>query len=341
MKIGLVTIYKCYNYGSFFQAYGLQKYLQDMGHEVSFLPTDTKYNIKYRLRKQFNRDIKRDLFSLKSCKAYLRDWRLYNIAKKSQNDFDMIIIGSDEIWNIQNKSFTPDSRYYGLNLPTDKVISYASCVGRSNISSFENYPKLLEGIKGINTVSVRDDETELFYKELTGVTSVQRVIDPSFLIDWHSLQKSCKEHDFILLYTYDGSWGFSEEYIKATKEFAAEKDLPLVSVGFKNDWCDKSIAASPREFLGYLNNATYVVTDTFHGTALSIQYEKQFVSMGKGKQKVESLLHELELSNRIYEGNKKISDIINNDIDYKKINRIIEAKKKQSKLYLYNNIFGD
>lgn len=337
MKIGLVTIYKCYNYGSFYQAYGLYKCLEDMGHEVSFIPTDTKYNIKYRLRRQFNRDIKRDLFSLKLSKAYLKDWNLYNIAKKNK-DFDLIIIGSDELWNIQNKSFTPSYEYYGLNLPTNNVFTYASCAGRSNISNFKNYPNLLEGIKGIKTVSVRDDETEQFYKELTGKSSVPRVIDPSFLVDWHKIEKSCKEQNFILLYTYDGNWGFSEEYIKATKDFANKKGLPIISVGFKNDWCDKSVACSPREFLGYLNNATYVVTDTFHGTAMSIQYKKQFISMGKGKSKVESLLAELNLKERIFDANNSLDAIAAKDIDYKEIEPLISEKKQNSLKFLLENI---
>lgn len=338
MKIGLTTIYKCYNYGSFYQAYGLQKCLEDMGHEVSFIPTDTTYNIKYRLRRQFNSNIKRDFFSLKLSNAYLKDWRLYNIAKKNTKDFDLVIIGSDEIWNIQNKTFTPSDEYYGLNLPTDNVFTYASCVGKSKISNFENYPKLLEGIKGIKTVSVRDDETEQFYKELTGLSAVQRVIDPSFLIDWHKLEKSCNEHDFILVYTYDGDWGFNQKYIKATKDFANKKGLPIISVGFKNDWCDKTVACGPREFLGYLNNATYVVTDTFHGTAMSIQYKKQFISMGKGKAKVESLLSDFNLKQRIFDENNSFDIITKNNIDYNKIEGLISQKTQVSLKYISDNI---
>ncbi len=338
MKIGIVTIYKCYNYGSFYQAYGLQKCLQDMGHEVYFIPTDTTYNIKYRLRRQFNSDIKRDLFSLKLCKAYFKDWRLFNIDKKNTKDFDLVIIGSDELWNIQNTSFTPSDEYYGLNLPTDNVFTYASCVGRSKVANFKNYPRLLEGIEGIKTVSVRDDETERFYKELTGVSSVPRVIDPSALIDWHKLEKSCKEQNFILVYTYDGDWGFSKEYIKATKDFAKEKGLTIISVGFKNDWCDESVACSPREFLGYLNNATYVVTDTFHGTAMSIWYKKQFISMGKGKAKVESLLSEFGLTERIFDEKHSFDRIVANDIDYKKIETLISQKKQNSFRFLLKNI---
>ncbi len=337
MKIGIVTIYRCYNYGSFYQAYGLFEYIKSLGHDVSFLPVDCKYNISYRLHKQFNRDIKRDLFNLKLSASYLKDWKLYSIAGKNENDFDLIIIGSDEIWNINNKTFLPDPRYYGVDLPVEKVFTYASCVGRSCVSDFKDYPSLINGIKNIKTVSARDDATEKFVKELKG-TVPPRVIDPSFLADWRKIEKKTVEKNYILVYTYDGYWGFSDEYIKATKEFAKSKNLPLVSVGFRNDWCDKWVAASPREFLGYLRNASYVVTDTFHGTAMSIQYEKQFVSMGKGKSKVESLLNDFGLSDRIFTADNGFSQITGNSIDYSTVNMLINEKISYSKKFIDSNL---
>lgn len=329
MKIGIVTIYKCYNYGSFFQAYGLQKYLEDLGHKVKFLPIDSWYNMKYRLRKQFNRDWARDWFSFRLMRCYCEDWKLYNIAGKNEKDFDLIIIGSDEIWNINNKTFLPAKEYYGLNLPCSKIISYASCVGRSCFDDFRCHEDLIEGIRNLDTVSARDDATEEFLKTILPNREIPRVLDPSFLIDWNDIAKPCSKKDFILVYTYDGSWGFSEEQIRKTKEFAASKHLPLVSVGFKNDWCDESIACSPREFLGYLRNANYVITDTFHGTVMSIQFNKQFICMGRGKSKVESVLKELSLTESLFSvGN------LHCDINYAESKTIIGSRKLNSKQYI-------
>lgn len=334
MKIGLATIYKCYNFGSFYQAYGLQKHLEDLGHNVYFLPLDDLYNKKYRLRKQFNRDIKRDLFSLKSCLAYNKDWHLLKIAKKSDRDFDLVIIGSDEIWSINNKTFTPAPEYYGVNLPCEKAFCYATCVGRSGFSDFKERPDLLEGIRALSFVSARDEATGSFLKTVLNRDDIPRVLDPSFLIDWSKIEKPFNRKNYILVYTYDGSWGFSNEQIKATKDFAKSQNLPLVSVGFKNDWCDKSVAASPREFLGYLRNASFVVTDTFHGTAMSIQYKKQFISMGKGKQKVESLLDEFGLANRVCSDENPFEKIVSNPVDYTAVDKIIGEKLDFSKAFL-------
>lgn len=338
MKIGIVTIYRCYNYGSFYQAYGLQKYLQDLGHTVDFIPIDTLYNKKYRLRKQFNRDLSRDLFSVQLIGKYIKDWKLLNIANKKCDDYDVIIIGSDEIWNIKNKTFSVSPEYYGANLNCENIFSYASCVGRSRLEDFKNHSELTDSIKNLKNVSARDDVTEEFLTSIFEDKKIQRVIDPSFLIDWSKIEKNIGLNNYILVYTYDGSWGFSEEYIQAAKEFAKSVSLPLISVGFKNDWCDKSVACSPREFLGYLRNASYVITDTFHGTAMSLQYEKQFISMGKGKHKVESLLKDFNLLNRIYNSDFTIESITQNRIDYNDVNKTIAEQKELSKQYLIDNI---
>lgn len=341
MKIGIVTIYKCYNYGSFYQAYGLQKYLKDLGHEVKFLPIDSLYNKKYRIRKQFNKDISRDLFSLKLLHGYLHDWKLYHIADKNEDDFDLIIIGSDEIWNINNRTFIPAPEYYGLNMTCSNIISYASCIGRSTVGDFDKYKDFIRGIKGLHAVSARDDATEHFLRNIMPEKQIQRVLDPSFLINWKSLEKPCSRKNFILVYTYDGSWGFPEEYIVKTRKFADQVNVPLVSVGFKNDWCDESIACSPREFLGYLHNASYVVTDTFHGTVMSIQFQKQFVCMGAGKSKVESVLRELNLQDRLFDADRQIADYFSNAIDYFTVKQCIDEKCEASKGYLQSKMNDD
>ena len=334
MKIGIVTIYKCYNYGSFYQAYGLFKYLLNLGHDVEFIKLDTGYNIKYRLRRQFTRDIKRDLFSIKLISGYTKDWNKYKISSGSQNDYDLIIIGSDEIWNINNKSFSCLPEYYGLSLDCNRIISYASCVGRAVIKDFSERLDLLEGIKKLNAVSARDGVTQSFLKKVRNENSITRVIDPSFLIDWSVIEKPCKKKGYILVYTYDGYWGFTDEFIKASKEFSKSVNLPLVCVGFRNTWCDEYVACSPCEFLGYLRNANYVITDTFHGSAMSIQYNKQFVCMGAGKAKTDSLLEEFQLLNRRYIGSGTLSDIFSSPIDYDSVNKIIKEKLDISQEYL-------
>lgn len=334
MNIGIVTIYKCYNYGSFFQAYGLQKYLQDQGHTVHFLPLDSKYNLKYRLRRQFTRDLARDLFSLKLIHGYCRDWRLYAIAPNKRQHYDLIIIGSDELWNIRNKSFTAVPEYYGLNLPCDNIVSYASCVGPSTVADFSSHKDYLEGLKGLRRLSARDEATKQFLSEAVPGREIARVLDPSFLIDWNGLEISVPLKDYILVYTYDGNWGFTEDLIQETKRFAKAMDLPLVSVGFKNDWCDRSIACGPREFLGYLRNAAYVVTGTFHGTVMSIQYQKQFISTCDANRKAGLLLAEFGLTEQIYRPDHPMTEIARNTLDYARIDELIQSKAYASKCYL-------
>ena len=334
MKIGIVTIYKCYNYGSFYQAYGLFRYLQEQGHDAELIRLDTLYNLKYRLRRQFTRDIPRDFFSLRLLMGYTNDWRLYKIADKQKGDYDLVIIGSDEIWNINNKSFSCLPEYYGVSLPDTKTISYASCVGRAVVEDFAERQDLLDGIKRLDAVSARDAVTQQFLETVREDSIVPRVIDPSFLVDWHTIEKPCQRKGYILVYTYDGYWGFTDAFIEASKSFAASVNLPLICVGFRNTWCDEYIACGPRAFLGYLHNADYVITDTFHGSAMSIQYQKQFVCMGEGKAKTDSLLEEFGLLSRRYNGTRSLQDIMAETIDYEAVNAVIDERLATSKAYL-------
>lgn len=334
MRIGIATIYKAYNYGSFYQAFGLQHYLQGLGHEVRLLNIDSIYNRRYRLRRQLRGGTHNAAFSAKMIGSYRNDWQLYSVERRRKPKYDLVVIGSDELWNIRNGSFCPAPEYYGLSLPSERVVTYASCVGPCGIGDFDERRDLLDGIRGIGMLSARDLATERFLHELMPEKKVTRVLDPSFLVDWEPIEKGVKKEDYILVYTYDGDWGFSGELIEDSKRFSKDSGLPLVSVGFRNDWCDESIACGPRRFLGYLRNARYVLTDTFHGTAMSIQYRKQFMCMGGAGRKSGHLVEEFGLESRLHCAGVAIHDEMQTAIDYSSIDGAIGQKREASMEYL-------
>lgn len=290
MNIGIATIYKCYNFGSFFQAFALQEYLNQQGHTAFFIDTDCPYNRQRRRQRLFSRSftIKKNLFSLKSFLAYRKDWLRLNPISPDQKA-DCVIAGSDEIWNIRNKTFAADTRYYGDTFPIP-CISYAPSVARASIQDFNHTPELLDFIRSMKQLSARDQATENFLRQLDPTREITQVLDPSFLIDWQKYERPVKSPGkFIMVYTYDNDWGFPDNLIKQTKAFAQKTGLPLYSFGFLHSWCDRSIACSPLEFLGYLRHAEYVITDTFHGTVMSLQYQKRLACMARQKEKISSM----------------------------------------------------
>ena len=169
-------------------------------------------------------------------------------------------------------------------------------------------------------------------KEITG-RDAKLVLDPTMLLK--SIDKYAiipDEKDYILIYDYN----VSNERKKKIKKLAKEMNLPVYSIGFYCKWADKNIDANIFEFIGYMKNATYVVTATFHGTIFSILTKKQFVSYACLGYKIEDLLKRLELTDRDATGIENLSDIIDKPINYDRVFNILEDERKISIEYLKN-----
>lgn len=330
MNIAISTIYKCCNFGSFFQAFALQETLSSLGHEVTFLNTDGKRNHESRRRRLFSRTypLRKNLFSLKSLLAYRRDWKRLNV-KPLHVEPDCVVIGSDEIWNIRNCSFERDPSYYGLGLNCPAIL-YAPSLGGASWKDFSSQQELLEGIASMSRWSARDKSTEEFLRKIDANRHIQSVLDPSFLIDWTHIESPVKKMGkFILVYTYDGNWGMSSDQRSQAMALSRKLGLPLVSFGFLHDWCDKSIACSPLEFLAYLRQAPFVITDTFHGTVMSLQYHKHFACLAPEKQKIQCMAEWLGLDMHTWNLNT-----LTEDKPYSQIDDVVNRMRSQSLNYL-------
>lgn len=112
--------------------------------------------------------------------------------------------------------------------------------------------------------------------------------------------------------------------------------MKIICVGCYQNFCDEYVFASPFEVLGYFKNAECIITSTFHGTVMSIKYNKPFVTVVKqyNSQKLTSLLNYFNLSNRLLLNADDIENILKTDIDYEPINSIIENEKDRTLNYL-------
>ena len=127
-----------------------------------------------------------------------------------------------------------------------------------------------------------------------------------------------------------------EGEIKAIKEYAKKRDLEILCVGMQQRWCRHNVAANAFELLGYVKNADCIVTDTFHGTVFSIKYNKKFISLIResNQQKLDGLLRQFGLYDRAVFDMGSLGSIMDNSIDYKKVNSIIHNEQKKSRKYL-------
>lgn len=336
MKIGIVTVYNSYNCGSFLQAYALKKTLEKEGHEAVFVKREVYKSNKFYSRailavKRFLKgDPKRARFILEEYFAFNKIQKAMPVTEDIKS-LDMLVYGSDTIWNMEDPYFKEDwKRYWGVGVE-NKKITYAASVGTTDENVFYDDPVFEKQIKEFSAVAVRDEHTyKIAEKLLAGEKSPVLVTDPTMLVDiseYEAVAKPCSEKNFILMYYFGNMPKDLEQNIKA---FAKEQGKKIIYFG-------KDIPFEPGMMIGYYNAADYVITNTFHGNVFSIIYNKNFVSYGKEKKKVEILLNDFGLSQRLLDVSENPKDVLLSDIDYSKTNEILKEKRAESLEYLKTN----
>lgn len=353
MKIGIMTMQRIKNYGSFLQAYGLKNILEKMGHEVCFVDYEFEQSLITTKRDSLTTKIKKNKNPIKYLrkkivqKKYDRAFDAIYIPElcgKVKNlrpkNIDLLIIGSDEVFNcLQDYPVGYSRELFGKGYENIPVISYAACFGQTDLKRLEEY-KIDEEIKNMlkkfRTVSVRDQNSYDIVKKLIGKKPFLH-LDPVLIADFEKQPVDIKINNYILLYAYPGRLTSIEN--KAIRDFAKRHHKKIVSLGMPQDISDIEIIVHPLEIFSYFKNADFVITDTFHGSIFSIKTGVNFCAIirnndGGNNNKLADLLHRLGLEDRI------VSDISSLDFMFKKVanydnaNKVIAREKIRTKKYL-------
>lgn len=326
MKIGIATIYDALNYGSFLQAYAMQKTLESMGNEVVILDCHL-WTSKRMIKKWVSRtDF---LFNFYKTLSYRIDLRQLNIQKSNQQRFDAVIIGSDEVWNLKG-NFEHAKEYFGDHLNTERIIAYAPSLGFCSKDDFLSAEEA-KNIKKFYALFPRDKITKEVCETLTE-RECPIVCDPTILLldTWknhmHSYKK--KKVPYVLYYSYKNDTPMKEHI----KRYAKENGYKVVIANFKYKWGDSIELPSPLQFLDLVNDAECVFTSTFHGSVFSTLFEKNVVIRPSG-QKVVNYLHTLGLDEKIYQDDCSYDEFIKKiraPIPYEKIKGFLSKQKYES-----------
>ncbi|MBQ7986576.1 MAG: polysaccharide pyruvyl transferase family protein [Clostridia bacterium] len=273
MKIGIITVYDAMNnLGSYLQGYALKGFLEEQGHQVYFLENVPKlYHIKKTILKI---NPKREFFlRIKKCVKFLKALKQFKTIKKQdieKENFDCLIYGSDEIWNMDNKYFK-DPFFFGTDNGHQNKIAYAMSIGEMKKETLDENIDVAKGIFDFKCIYVRDDHTKKVLEDTLG-TELKTVCDPTLLIPVEKLAKPIKppKEKYIFVYTY----GIDPPMIENIKRFAKEKGLKIVSACFWHIWCDKIVQCEPLQFSTLIKNAEYVFTTTFHGAIFTMLNHK-------------------------------------------------------------------
>lgn len=323
-RIGIVTYHNAWNNGAFLQAFALQSYLE--GHGLSVNVVDN--NINFKSSKYENP------LANKWWRAYekriLECQQLLHIA--SDKEYDTVVYGSDEIWNLANEGSNPI--FWGFGLKADKKIAYAPCSGGNLLRYLLKHP--FKGLmviwalnRNFNAISARDCVTKEFAERFLR-KHVEECLDPTFLFDFSQYKGVNKYGDYLLIYSY----GLSKESVNLIKEFAQKNKCKIIYTGSFSDWADDNPILNPLEWLNVMYHAKYVFTSTFHGSVFSIICERQFYVVDTNSNKVKDLLQRLNLIDRFI----KDSKVSLNTIDYLSVNQKLNLLRGKSKDFLINNI---
>ncbi len=357
MKVGILSMQQISNYGSFLQAYGLKTIIENLGHDVEFINIEPgeqlpEYKIgrlhKFKLmfkRMKVKNPLKQIQCTLRLHKRFNREFKPELGVKpgKNNNHYDIVVIGSDEVFNVaQTTWFGFSTQLFGEGLNADRVISYAGCFGATTIQKLRELgidKRVGELLDRMSALSVRDNNSLEVIKSLTGKLPYLN-IDPVIAYNFDKeLKLPSVSSDYLLVYTYPGRMNNPDE-VKAITEYARKNNLKIIAIANYFDWVDEVVTPHPFEMLGYFKRAGCIVTDTFHGAVMSLRFNKSFavIVRGMNSNKLTFLLDQFNLGSRIAEKAEDINGILEERIDYVSVNAAIDRERKNTMDYLKSNL---
>lgn len=247
--------------------------------------------------------------------------KLYKSMKDLYTDtpiYDVYMVGSDQVWN-PNASSSIEPYFLTFAPHSALTISYASSFGVSKIENNSIANRIKLGLSSIKTISVRESSGVNLVKELTGRTA-QLVCDPTLLLnksEWTMFMKpvSNMPQRYVLIYQLSES----DAIVKLATRIGKQEQIPVYRIckrAFKVKK-DKGVVnilnAGPSEFLSLITNASFIITNSFHGTAFSINFDVPFYTVVSAKKKnnnrMESLLDYVGLGKRIVKDDVDITNL--------------------------------
>lgn len=370
MKTSILTFHESNNSGALLQAYALQTVLSRLSQEsCDILNYHSKYKaLNYSVR--FNKNLLvffNKLLSLplqkniqKNAVQFRKEYlnitnKVYKSPKEMielNNKYDKFFCGSDQVWNPVNTG--ADDTYF-LSFVTDKqkIVSYAPSIALSQIPN-EYVDFLTENINRFHYLSVREKSGREIIKNLTG-RNAKWVLDPTLLLkknEWNIISKKPninKPYIFVYYISYIPELIDFVSKLKKKTGFdviVSVKTVRDIFVCSMKGFTAKII--STQEFVGCIANAEYIVTNSFHGTAFSVNYEKEFFTFGnkkglsKANSRITDFLDKFGLIERFISNNSTVATCVENSkIEYSDVSEYLATEREDSLSYITNALLNN
>lgn len=286
MRIGIVTFHAAINYGAALQVFALTQFLKQQGHQPGIINYCPTRDLQGKFRHRFSVF---GLFPSDYLNAY-KGWVFRKFQKthlpvqgemmteseplRELAAYDAYICGSDQIWNEKLTGGSLDPAYFLTFAPPNVPrIAYAGSTGSGG---FENETDAARWLKGLSAISVREAALKATVERLSGKPAAH-VVDPTLLPVDYAPFRGAAGREYILLYALQASRHIYENARKLQKLTG----LPIINLGTHvNPWKHpgRQVCGSPASYLKLFANASWVITNSFHGTVFSTIFERPFFS---------------------------------------------------------------
>lgn len=352
MKISVITLHAVRNYGSALQTYATQRIFKDLGFETQIIDYrrnalkldsinqilnnkefDFKMKIKLCLILPSTKKINRVFEKFLRERIHLTD-KVYSSDQDFEHmpiDSDIYCTGSDQVWNSGWHNGIPYPFFLSFVPESKRLISFSASFGKNELDEWEKEP-IKQLLGRYDYISVREESGKNLLNDLGFEESVH-VLDPTLTINpkaWYELADGKRLKDkYILVYQLNNNKRF-DMYVK---ELAKRKGLKLIRLCTRYDQIRKTgkgiVIPRIETFLSLFRDAEYVVTDSFHATAFSLNFHKKFLCIYPGlyNTRLESILNLVGLSDRHLTDYSDF-DVVDTEIDYEKVDRVLDENRR-------------
>ena len=365
-KVKVVTLHRVFNYGSVLQAYATQKAVESVGAECEIVDYITEQRTKRALKKKYEIHGLRGLvYYLLRCVSIGIKWRTFdrfikkNIAvtsrqyistddlRKSPPLADIYMTGSDQVWNSKYNEGIDHGFFLDFGDEETRRVAFAASIGQDKLEEREK-PEIARLLSKYAIVSVREKSAVDIVRDLTG-REPTLIIDPTLQLDaseWTKLESKplMKKRYVLLMLLYNEDNGATDYARKVADRLGCE----LVKISWdltKDRRIDRLFThRSPVVFLSLMHHAEYVVTNSFHGTAFCLNYNKRFsvIKRNEMQTRIDSILQLTGLTSRLVEpgaGTAELSEV-DAEIDYDRVNAVLSEERTKAKDFLREAVYG-
>lgn len=368
----IVSDFNHNNYGSALQAYATIKTVQKFGHDITLIKYKkqrslidwikifpglllsggvelVKKRLKAKLLKKLypnythNLQIRFDAtnsFKRKEFGPYFKEYKGFKKLCEGSKEFDSVFVGSDQVW----RPYGFYSNYWNLLFVDDSVakFSYSSSYGVSKIPQIQ-YKGTKKYLERLDLISVREKKAKEIVETLSN-KSAKVVADPTMLLTREEWLDFAKKSTFEIPkepYVFCYILGPRKDLRDFATKFAHKQGMKIICMPHmeeyrKQDICFGNVQcwnANAYDFVNIINYASYICTDSFHGTVFSIMLHKKFFTyyreFGQStNSRIDSLLDFFDMKSRLMFG--EITDNFNTEINYSRVDNQMSQYRKDS-----------